>query len=36
VYRDGSQANTIGAITTISQVQIKDIFRQTIKSIGEA
>lgn len=35
-YRDGSQGNTIGAIATISQVQIKNLFREVVKSLGEA
>jgi hypothetical protein len=35
-YQDGSQGNTIGAITTVGQPQIREVFRKTLKSLGEA
>jgi hypothetical protein len=35
VYQDGGNGNTIGAITTTFQEQIKDLFRKTIHSLSE-
>jgi len=36
VFRDGAEGNTIGVTTTISQVQIKNLFRETLNSVGKA
>jgi hypothetical protein len=36
VFRDGAEGNTIDVTTTISQVQIKNLFRETLNSVGKA
>ena len=36
LYRDGSLAETIGSISSVNQVRIKQILRDTLQSIGEA
>jgi hypothetical protein len=35
-FRDGSQGNAIGAITTVGQAQISQLLQNILKSMGEA
>lgn len=35
-YRDRSQGNTLGTIATVSQVQVRQLFIQTLAAIGRS
>jgi hypothetical protein len=35
-YRDGSKGNTLGSIATVGQVQVRQIFFQTLEAIGRS
>jgi hypothetical protein len=35
-YRDGSQGHTMGSITTVNQVQVRQLFLQTLQAVGRA
>jgi hypothetical protein len=36
VYRDGSQGNTMGNITTVNRAGLQQLFIQTLTAVGRA